>query len=1299
MEEKIGSLVDALTKLVEKLDDKSTNEVVSDGRLRNPQDDFHDPVKDKEKEFKKQAEIHGKERLKQDKKKKDPRKILKTVMPVSIIDIDKKALKKLAKIMPAGTGIKKQMEKDEPPKTGMLDFLKMVGIGVLAGVLAPVVAFISMFKEIANQKWFITLSKFVKESKIGKTIAQALTTIKKAFMSLGTRFPKIGAMVGKLFGEGGIITGIFTRISTIGKTVMDLVKSTKIGAIAGKVGKFMGKIFAPVMILWGVIETVMGAVKGYKEDGVAGSIKGGVNALFDFLVVDLVNLIVSIPAWFLKKIGLKNVGKALQDNVAGVMQSIKDMFGGIVDTVVGVLTLDPARIIKGLKGSWEGSKDFVGFVIGLAVDPVVNFLKDTVFKWGDPDTPFSFKKDVLDPAVNKVKKWFKGLLTLGDTEDGGWSLVAFINGVEAKVIKFFTDIFAWGEVTDEEGKKTGEWSLGTFIGTIAEKVKVWLTDLFAWADPTDVVFSLVDKAKEVWGKVKAWFTGLIAWAETDVDVKGQKDGFIISSVKGVIKSVKDYFKKLFTFDSAKSTVTSGINILTWLPNLVVSGLGSVSAWFASLFGFDEEAANIKDWTNKFSIGDLVVGAVTKVWEWFKGRFPDASAYITKKWNDFTGNVKDLGSWIWGKVKKVWEWVKLLWDNPKETIEDGWNNLTKNLKSLGDFIWTGLKSAWDWIKNLFTDPKKTIKDGWNNLTNNVSSIGSWLWSKISGIWDWFGDTFPDLKSWVTEKWNNLTTNVSNIGDWVSGKITGIWTWFSNTFPDLSKWITEKWNNLTNNVSNVGEWVGNKIASAWTSLTSLFKTGDISSLVPDGLKDIGSFVWSKVSVVWDSITEVFEKIVDFDVKGYLKKQIKGKGGVVGDKIYDYIFGEEDAAEAAAAKQNKSVKSTFKATGNLMSDAAMDRMAKASENIEKRAKGEAYQDNFEKVYDGLDDLLEMGEGDYLKIFRKIERASQGRGDSGEKEVQELLKRLNIYGADNIQGRRELARKLADGYTGDWMSTDDTNEAGHNYMASMSYDFANRELDRIKSGEMIASWKKQIETEGINLGGKQTSAHMLTSGKAVVTQNMLDDYNKLKSRYESATGVDKENLGYYMKALERVGVTKVLESATPVQSNKYTLDATTELPQLNTDRAAGDIQSAGDSINTGTRNLADVTKDGFPKPGSPYAWEYLRMAGENINDGSRKIFEQSLEYKKSAGTNNTDAEKNQQLLAKKVDRMVEIMTENSETHKKTLEVLEQHGLIDKQGDTVVNNGGNSTVVNNMSIESDIMSFRDRVVGRLNTK
>ena len=76
--------------------------------------------------------------------------------------------------------------------------------------------------------------------------------------------------------------------------------------MASKIGKFIGKIFAPIIILWGAIKTVMGAIKGYKEDGIAGAIKGGINALFDFMVGDLVKLIVAIPTWILEKIGLKN---------------------------------------------------------------------------------------------------------------------------------------------------------------------------------------------------------------------------------------------------------------------------------------------------------------------------------------------------------------------------------------------------------------------------------------------------------------------------------------------------------------------------------------------------------------------------------------------------------------------------------------------------------------------------------------------------------------------------------------------------------------------------------------------------------------------------------------------------------------------------------------------------------------------------------------------------------------------------------------------------------------------------------
>ena len=55
-------------------------------------------------------------------------------------------------------------------------------------------------------------------------------------------------------------------------------------------------------------------------------------------------------------------------------------------------------------------------------------------------------------------------------------------------------------------------------------------------------------------------------------------------------------------------------------------------------------------------------------------------------------------------------------------------------------------------------------------------------------------------------------------------------------------------------------------------------------------------------------------------------------------------------------------------------------------------------------------------------------------------------------------------------------------------------------------------------------------------------------------------------------------------------------------------------------------------------------------------------------------------------------------QVQRDTLQVLQEAGLVEKPGDTVVNNGGNSTVINNNTVDSDIMGFRDKVVGRLKT-
>lgn len=68
---------------------------------------------------------------------------------------------------------------------------------------------------------------------------------------------------------------------------------------------------------------------------------------------------------------------------------------------------------------------------------------------------------------------------------------------------------------------------------------------------------------------------------------------------------------------------------------------------------------------------------------------------------------------------------------------------------------------------------------------------------------------------------------------------------------------------------------------------------------------------------------------------------------------------------------------------------------------------------------------------------------------------------------------------------------------------------------------------------------------------------------------------------------------------------------------------------------------------------------------------------------------------LINRVDKMVDLMAQHSEIQTKVLEVLTESGLMDKQGNTVVNNGGNSTVINNPSSDNSIMNFRDRVIGR----
>jgi len=213
------------------------------------------------------------------------------------------------------------------------------------------------------------------------------------------------------------------------------------------------------------------------------------------------------------------------------------------------------------------------------------------------------------------------------------------------------------------------------------------------------------------------------------------------------------------------------------------------------------------------------------------------------------------------------------------------------------------------------------------------------------------------------------------------------------------------------------------------------------------------------------------------------------------------------------------------------------------------------------------------------------------------------------------------------------------------------------------------------------------------------------------SSVNVDQLKVNEQVKAAEAAAIkqTKLVSPVVPQPSKQTSIDPgrlselelTLEqpLPELNTKQASDHIKQSGDKINQGAQSLHFETLEGWPRPQSPYAWDYVKMAGESITRGSKQLHEQAIQYEKAASNTNKSAQKNNQNIEKKMSEMVNIMTETVGIQKKTLNALEQHGLIDKQGNTTVNSGGNNTTVNNVTVDSDIMKFRDKVVGRLYNK
>ena len=322
---------------------------------------------------------------------------------------------------------------------GMATFAK--GIGTISTLgLGP--AIVRDFKLVMKQ--FGTNIKTMFNDKIGQPIIDKFDEFKKflANSKLGQIFKNFDTKIlqpirnffsfSKGAGPMATIAGYFEDAkNALTKAIRPITNFFK-GLTAGTTGLFaaagplaaimapiravasgVSKLFLPLAAILGIFDGVSGFTKEYEDTGsIVDGIRGAVVAIVDGFIGSFVRLITDLVGMALEFLGLDNLGAMVTQFGEDVTKLFGDAVGGIVDFIMGIVTLDLERIWSGLTGAVGSAAGFFARVVTAPIDMAVNFVKD-IFGFGDPEKPFSLIDFFLgdDGPIMTAWNWFKGLFT------------------------------------------------------------------------------------------------------------------------------------------------------------------------------------------------------------------------------------------------------------------------------------------------------------------------------------------------------------------------------------------------------------------------------------------------------------------------------------------------------------------------------------------------------------------------------------------------------------------------------------------------------------------------------------------------------------------------------------------------------------------------------------------------------------------------------------------------------------------------------------------------------------------------
>jgi len=268
--------------------------------------------------------------------------------------------------------------------SGYINNLKLIGKAIVGIVkmLTPT----SLLTSIGNSIKSISTMFMSGIKLMSTTFMSGTSSVSKFFTSVGTFFSK--ALDFKPIKDAFIfITRVFNSISELVKTAMGMGEkvakvnesvskfSSAFGKVFSGVLKVVSKIFTPIITIF---TTIMGAIEGFKAEGIIGLIKGAITGFFEGFIGGFLDIVKDLTSWVLGALGFNKAEKLLDSF------SFNDLFKEFVNSIFGTVSDIFTGIIESFKA--------VGNSITTVVSDVDSFIK-------------SILKNSL-PIADKNKPWY-----------------------------------------------------------------------------------------------------------------------------------------------------------------------------------------------------------------------------------------------------------------------------------------------------------------------------------------------------------------------------------------------------------------------------------------------------------------------------------------------------------------------------------------------------------------------------------------------------------------------------------------------------------------------------------------------------------------------------------------------------------------------------------------------------------------------------------------------------------------------------------------------------------------------------